>query len=190
MIQEIENVLTLNECNALINFQKNSLKKLTVSGSDNKDNYRFGYGTWIYNPVFDENNNDINQKLKIIASEKTNLPIENQESVHIVSYPVGGEYKRHHDFFHKSNPEYNNFIKRGGQRSFSLLFYLNENFEGGETKFIKNDLIIKPKTGKLLIWSNLLENGDLDYDSEHAGLPVASGEKWIAIIWVRQGKFI
>ena len=40
------------------------------------------------------------------------------------------------------------------------------------------------------MWTNLNENGSLDYDSKHAGLPVLSGEKWIAIVWVRQNKFI
>lgn len=28
-----------------------------------------------------------------------------------------------------------------------------------------------------------------DYDSLHAGMPVTSGEKWIAIVWVREKKF-
>ena len=118
------------------------------------------------------------------------MPIENQEAIHVVNYKIGGEYKEHHDFFHATSEDFNSHVSRGGQRSYSLLFYLNDDFDGGETKFVKDNLIIKPKQGKLLMWTNLNENGSLDYDSKHAGLPVLSGEKWIAIVWVRQNKFI
>lgn len=186
-IKEIENVLTKQECEILIEHSKNQLKKLTTVGSNN--NYRVGDGTWIFSPVICENV-DINLKIKKLVFEQTSLPIENQEAIHVVNYKIGGEYKEHHDFFHATSEDFNNHVSRGGQRSYSLLFYLNDDFDGGETKFVKDNLIIKPKQGKLLMWTNLNEDGSLDYDSKHAGLPVLSGEKWIAIVWVRQNKFI
>jgi prolyl 4-hydroxylase len=68
---------------------------------------------------------------------------------------------------------------------------LNEGFEGGETKFVKKNISIKASVGNMLVWSNLKESDleTLDYESKHAGLPVISGEKWIAIVWVRQRNF-
>jgi hypothetical protein len=66
---------------------------------------------------------------------------------------------------------------------------LNDDFTGGETEFPKKDTSVTPQTGRLLIWRNLNEDGTLDYDSLHAGLPVLSGEKNIAIVWVRENSF-
>lgn len=191
IVAEFHNVLTPNECNHLIEFGSKNLKALTVIGDAEKDGvkYRSGDGSWVKEPILDENNIDLNKKVKEIVSNITNLPIENQEAIHVVHYGIGGEYKEHHDFFHVDTKEYPVHITRGGQRVYSLLFYLNDDFEGGETSFVKKKISIKPKKGKLLYWSNLKKDGSLDYDSMHAGLPVITGEKWIAIVWVRERKF-
>jgi prolyl 4-hydroxylase len=102
---------------------------------------------------------------------------------------MGEEYKPHHDFFHINTDYYENIIKSGGQRTHSFLFYLNDNFEGGETEFTTKKIKISAKRGRMLIWENLDYNGDPDMDSLHAGLPVVGGEKWVAIVWVRENKF-
>ena len=190
IIAEFHQVLTPSECSTLIEHGKKSLTELKVVGSDNKDKYRYGDGTWVYNSIFTPEGIDLNQKIKKIVAEKTNMPIENQENVHIVHYGIGGEYKEHHDFFHSTSGEYNSHVARGGQRKYSLLFYLNEGFKGGETRFVRKNITVTANTGKLLMWSNMKEDGHhLEYDSKHAGLPVIEGEKWIAIVWVRQYKF-
>jgi hypothetical protein len=41
-----------------------------------------------------------------------------------------------------------------------------------------------------VVWDNLNPNGSLDYTSIHAGLPVISGIKYIAVIWIRENKFV
>ena len=50
-------------------------------------------------------------------------------------------------------------------------------------------MIIKPETGKLVIWDNTLEDGSGDPNSLHAGLPVIAGTKYIAVIWIRGEKY-
>jgi prolyl 4-hydroxylase len=77
-------------------------------------------------------------------------------------------------------------MKSGGQRVYSCLFYLNDEFEGGETEFPIKKIKVTPKIGRMLMWSNLKIDGSLDFESLHAGLPVISGTKWIAIVWVRE----
>ena len=84
---------------------------------------------------------------------------------------------------------YDEYVKTGGNRTHTALFYLNDDFEGGETEFPKLDIKVKPELGKLLLWTNMNDDGTLDYDSLHAGLPVIEGEKWILVIWVREQKF-
>jgi prolyl 4-hydroxylase len=127
--------------------------------------------------------------MKQMASQITHLPIENQEDIHIVKYLVGGEYKPHHDAFHIGTSYYDGVMKSGGQRKYSCLFYLNDDFEGGETEFPEKRLKITPKVGRLLAWCNANEDSTVKQDSLHAGLPVTKGEKWIAIIWVRESAF-
>lgn len=190
IIAEFHQVLDELECQLLIDVAKKNLQKLTVIGS-NEGNYRNGEGTWIYNDVFTSGNINVTEKIKYIVSRHTSMPVENQEKIHIVRYGIGGEYKEHHDFFHANQVDYVKNVSKGGQRLYSCLFYLNDNFTGGETKFVKKNVIVKPCTGKMLLWSNMKDDGMiLDYDSLHAGLPVISGEKWIAIVWVRQTNFV
>lgn len=181
MIKTIENVLNNDECLEIIQEAKKYLTKMNVLGAKN-DNYRVANGTWINQPDY------LIQKIRNLIIKETGLPIENQEGFHVVNYEIGGEYKTHHDFFHPNTNYFESQISRGGQRAYSCLIYLNDNFTGGETDFPKKDIKISPQTGKMVIWSNI-ENGKLDHDSLHAGLPVITGEKWISVIWVRENKF-
>jgi prolyl 4-hydroxylase len=182
MIQEFKNVLSVDDCNELIQMSKDKLFSTNVLGEQIKD-YRTAEGMWITEKT------ELTDKIKNIVSEKTNLPIENQEQIHIVKYNIGGEYKVHHDFLHPNTDYFESQTKRGGQRRYSCLFYLNDNFLGGETDFPKIEYKVNPKIGKLVVWKNLNDDLTLNYNSLHAGLPVLSGEKWICIVWVRENKF-
>lgn len=182
MIKIIDNVLTEIECNRLVQMgMKNGLVKAGTLGENN--NSRTANNTWIWE------SNELTTKIENIVEKESGLPIENQEKIHIVKYDVGGEYKPHHDFFHPNTDYYENTMGTAGQRVFSFLFYLNDDFTGGETDFPTKKIQITPKSGRLLIWKNLNDDDSLDYESYHAGLPVESGEKYIAIIWVREHSF-
>ena len=183
MIKIIDDVLNQTECDELIQLAlKNGLVKANTLG-ENIESYRTADNTWIWET------NELTTKIQKIVEKESGLPIQNQEKIHIVKYNIGGEYKPHHDFFHPNTDYYENTMGTAGQRVFSFLFYLNDNFTGGETDFRTKKIEITPKIGRLLIWRNLNEDGSLDYDSYHAGLPVESGEKYIAIIWVRENVF-
>lgn len=183
MIKEYANILNIDECKALIEISKPFMLDATILGAKIK-NYRTAQNAWI------NDESELTSKIKKIISKKTGLAIENQEKIHIVKYDVGGEYKEHQDFFHPNTNYYETQMIRGGQRMYSCLFYLNDEFEGGETHFSKIEHTVKPEIGKLVVWDNLNPDGSLNFDSLHAGLPVISGEKWICIIWVREQKFI
>jgi prolyl 4-hydroxylase len=182
MIEEFKNILSADECSELISISKSKLSDASILGAQLK-NYRTAQNMWIYEST------DLTRKIKNIIYEKTGLPIENQENVHIVKYSIGGEYKEHHDFFHPNTDYFQSQIQRGGQRVYSCLFYLNDDFEGGETDFPKVQHSVKPELGKLVVWKNLHNDMSINLNSLHAGLPVIEGEKWICVIWVREGKF-
>ena len=181
MIHEFKNILSVDECNELIQTSKDKLSEATTLGIQIK-NYRTAENTWLFDKT------DLNDKITHIVSEKTGLSIEHQEKIHIVKYNIGGEYKEHHDFFHPDTDYYKTHIERGGQRIYSCLFYLNDDFQGGETTFPKMKYMVKPEMGKLLVWKNLNDDLSINLNSLHAGLPVTLGEKWICIIWVRERK--
>jgi len=182
MIRIVDNVLTTEDCQKLIDDNIQSLTKATTLGVP-IDSYRTAEGTWIYN------DNDISIKIKNIVYNEIGIPIQNYENIHIVKYEIGGEYKEHHDFFPPNTDYYKSTTGNSGQRTHSILFYLNDNFTGGETNFPTKKIKVTPRTGRMLVWQNMHENGELDYESLHAGLPVESGTKYIAIVWVRENQF-
>lgn len=183
MVREYKGFLNESDCLLMIGMAQNQFSKSTTLGNT-IEGYRIAEGTWLRS----DNHIIINHLNKI--SEISGFSIENMELVHIVKYEKGGEYKTHHDFFHPGESYYEGEMKRGGQRVKSALLYLNENFTGGETEFPRINMKITPEIGKLVIWDNLLEDGTPDYDSLHAGLPVTSGTKYIAVVWIRCKKFV
>ena len=72
------------------------------------------------------------------------------------------------------------------QRALTLLVYLNEDYDGGETRFTRLGLTHRGRKGDGLLFANCLPDGRPDPLSEHAGLAVRSGTKRIASRWIRQ----
>ncbi|XP_042966639.1 prolyl 4-hydroxylase 1 isoform X2 [Carya illinoinensis] len=58
------------------------------------------------------------------------VPVENGELIQVLRYEKTQFYKPHHDYF---SDTFN--VKRGGQRIATILMYLSDNVEGGETYF-------------------------------------------------------
>lgn len=120
--------------------------------------------------------------------ELTSLPQENQENPSIINYQKGGYYNAHFDCFDESDKDFEKrIIPNGGQRIYSCLLYLNEDFIGGLTAFPRQKKSIVPETGKLIWWNNTTPDGIRLEESLHAGLPVKKGSKWIMTIWIRLG---
>ncbi len=98
------------------------------------------------------------------------------ETLQILRYRPGQQYRPHLD----AVPGLAN------QRSVTLLVYLNDDFDGGETHFTRLDLSHRGRKGDALLFANCLPDGRPDPMSEHAGLPVRAGVKLIASRWIRQ----
>lgn len=114
---------------------------------------------------------------RIAAATKTE--VMQGEPLHALRYRGGQQYRPHRD----SLPGVTN------QRSVTAILYLNEDFEGGETLFTKRAVQVRARRGRLLIFANIDAAGRADPLSEHAGLPVNKGEKWIITRWVRSARF-
>ena len=114
---------------------------------------------------------------RIAAASGTSA--EQGEPLQVLRYRPGEEYKPHFDAI----PGF------GNQRILTMLVWLNGDYRGGETLFLKNGLSLRGETGDALLFRNVGEDGRRDPSSAHAGLPVQSGEKLIASRWIRRERF-
>ncbi|MEM6826793.1 MAG: 2OG-Fe(II) oxygenase [Pseudomonadota bacterium] len=111
------------------------------------------------------------------------------EAIQGQRYLPGQEFKPHNDWFYTTEKYWQHERKRGGQRSWTTMAFLNEVEEGGETHFTHIGIKIEPKPGVLLIWNNALEDGSPNLDTMHAGTPVLKGTKYVITKWYRTRKW-
>lgn len=113
-------------------------------------------------------------------------PAQHGEYLQGQRYAVGQEFKFHTDYFEPAGPDWETYTSVGGQRTWTLMVYLNEPSEGGATRFKRIGKTIQPETGKLVAWHNLDAAGRPNYETLHAGLKVHRGTKYIITKWYRE----
>ena len=113
------------------------------------------------------------------------LPVNAMEVPQVFHYAVGQAFRLHEDYLLPDGPHKARDLATHGQRAKTLLIYLNDGFEGGETDFPLLDLRFKGAKGEALMFTNVLADGSPDLRMRHAGLPPTAGEKWLFSQWVR-----
>ena len=183
-IQEIPHFLTDEECNKIIELTNNKLFPSRIY-SDKNDVYsndsRKSNQTWL---------DDSHPAIKQISNrvrQYTKTDNKYQEPLQVVNYPVGGFFRPHYDACEGNKEFCERMDGKYGPRLFTVLFYLNDNFEGGETVFPKINKVVKPEKGKAVIFRNVNDDGIIIKQALHGGEPIKSGEKWIANKWIRLG---
>jgi len=73
-----------------------------------------------------------------------------------------------------------------GERTMTILIYLDAPQSGGGTHFKDQDIEIRAQAGRLVAWENLLRDGTRDPDMLHASMPVKRGVKTTLVTWIRQ----
>jgi len=117
------------------------------------------------------------------------MPVNRSEPLSVLMYTRGQEYKPHFDYFDPSLKITSELLKKGGQRCRTVLLYLNDVVEGGETHFPSINELISANQGTVVYMDNCLNGGKINPLSLHAGMPVKNGEKWIAVSWFREDVF-
>lgn len=100
-------------------------------------------------------------------------------------YLPGQEFRPHYDWFWTRAKYWKDERRRGGQRCWTTMIYLNAVEEGGETAFSRIGLSIPPQRGVLLAWNNATPEGRPNMAVLHAGTPVTRGVKHIITKWYR-----
>ena len=108
-----------------------------------------------------------------------NCEFKSYEPVQFLGYPVGGHYRGHID------GESFNFETRQWEscmpRDVSFLFYLNDQYGGGELEFYDLGLTIKPKKGMMIAFPSYKEFA-------HKVHPVTWGHRYSLVSWVATQK--
>ncbi len=108
----------------------------------------------------------------------------------VVTYGVGGHYEPHVDYTTVSDKtaatfEHVSANSASGDRTATLLYYLNDVAAGGATVFPRLGLGVRPAAGSALFWYNLYRNGSGDPYTLHAACPVLLGSKVVVNQWFR-----
>ena len=101
-------------------------------------------------------------------------------------YAVGQQFKAHYDYFQTDQAYWTDEKKRGGQRTWTAMIYLDEPAGGGETWFSHAGFSINPRAGMLLAWNNMGVDGNPNGQAMHESLPVRAGVKTIVTKWFRE----
>lgn len=111
------------------------------------------------------------------------LPVA--ETVQVVRYEPGQEYKPHLDAFDWSIGKHALAQYDGRQREATILVYLSAPEAGGETVFPELGIRVAPISRAAIYWRNVRSDGSIDRRTLHGGAPVIKGVKYAANLWFR-----
>ncbi|CAM8938365.1 unnamed protein product [Rhodiola kirilowii] len=196
------NFLSKEECEYLINLAKPHMAKSTVvdstTGKSTDSRVRTSTGMFLK-----RGRDRIIREIEQRIADFTFIPVEHGEGLQVLHYEVGQKYEPHYDYF---VDEFN--TKNGGQRIATVLMYLSDVEDGGETVFPgakgnisavpwwdelstcgKKGLSVKPKMGDALLFWSMRPDATLDPSSLHGGCPVIRGNKWSSTKWMHVGEY-
>ena len=115
------------------------------------------------------------------VAPRYNCEFKSYEPVQLLGYPVGGHYKGHNDaeHFNMETRQWERIMDL--ERDVSFLFYLNDQYGGGELEFYDLGLRIKPKKGMMIAFPSY-------HDFAHKVRPVTWGYRYSLVCWVATQK--
>ena len=112
------------------------------------------------------------------------VPSAHLERTSVFRYQAGQQFGAHVDYLTPS-PQLNAEIRQWGQRPLTFLVYLNDDFDAGETHFLKIDRKLRGGVGDALLFRNIGEDGAPDEMTWHEGAPPTRGVKWLLSQFIR-----
>jgi prolyl 4-hydroxylase len=176
----LDGFLNEQECKSLIKTTKNNMNPSGVDTPNPSPDIRTSRTSFSVGA-----SSELGKKLEWRICQLTGLDPRHAETLQGCHYEIGEEYKEHPDFF---DPSTSNKIGKLGQRSYTVMIYLNDVEEGGETVFPKCGISLTPKQGTVVVWNNLNSDGSLNHNSVHMAKPVLKGAKTIITKWFRTSK--
>lgn len=177
-----KNIIDKKDCKEIIQIaeQFGTWEKSITSG--NLEDYRKSQVVYLTN-IYGQNSylywahNIIGYGIKRVIEEmfsfyklndnEHSIYISNDEGFQLLRYEKGDYYKLH--------------VDNGGEkvnRILSVLIYLNDDYDGGETYFTRQNVKVKGKTGDILVFPS-------NYCYHHSAEEVKEGTKYSVVTWFR-----
>lgn len=183
--------LTRQEISKLLEHSHTQGFGTSLVGDDSKDtSVRRSETCWLDpsdHPWLDEIYVRVRSIPELMEDQTQNHVEYDFEPCQIVRYEPGGFYDEHYDQCYSNEPYCVRQVKQyGGPRKWTLIMYLTDDFDGGETYFTNLKHAVRPAAGDAILFNSLtLDNRFVHPMSLHQGCPVLQGQKYIANIWVR-----
>jgi prolyl 4-hydroxylase len=175
----VRQLMTPDECAYLIRTAEPLFRPSMVynnEGVEVRDTIRTSDGAGFYWLAEDPAIHALNRRI----ASATGTAYDQGEPLQVLRYYPGQEYRPHFDYLQGA----------GNPRPWTALLYLNAEYEGGATRFVKTGQEVRGGTGDLLIFGNSDGRGARDPLAEHAGMPVTAGTKYLATRWIRERRHI
>ncbi len=182
-----ENVIpqkNIEEIMLLTNNQKD-IEHATIINKDkeggHEENLESRYTLWYH--ITDEMHHKLEAAVagcfKNIVGPRYQCEFKSYEPVQFLGYPPGGHYIGHNDgeTFNFETRQW----ERCAERDVSFLFYLNDQYGGGELEFYDLGLTIKPKKGMMIAFPSYKEFA-------HMVHPVTWGHRYSLVSWITTQK--
>ena len=178
-VSHFTGLFTAAECDYLRQATGNAFEPSMVYDSNRRlvrDTIRTSDGATIHWLIEDPAIVALNRRIAAVSGSA----YENGEALALLRYAPGQEYRPHFDFVTGAS----------NRRLQTALVYLNDDYEGGETQFVRTELTVKGSAGDVVLFRNEGADGGPNPLSEHAGLPVTRGVKYLATRWIREARWI
>jgi prolyl 4-hydroxylase len=179
----VDNFLTEYECKFLIEHASDSFGPAPVVGKGAGEVSPSRTSSTCY--LAREDLPDILRKISLL----TGKPYDHCELPQVGRYFPTQQYLQHYDAFDLSTEDGRRFAMNGGQRTITVLIYLNTVQRGGATRFPALELEVQPVRGMALVFFPATVDGLLDKMALHAALP-AIDTKYVSQVWIRQSAYV
>jgi predicted 2-oxoglutarate/Fe(II)-dependent dioxygenase YbiX len=182
------NVINEYGLNELLDYLKKS-PSTDLSVFDPKKTNETGGKEWIVNkkirdtqhvdagPLFPKIVDLFKNTVKEIINPFYDIEIFESEIPQILSYGIGGHYKPHVDSESIwQTPSQELIWKKSVDRDLSMVFFLNDDFEGGDFIFPELKIRIRPEPGMLICFPS-------NHHYLHGVEPVTKGHRYSIVCW-------
>ena len=177
-LYDIPDLLSASECRDVIEAINGSLQPSTVTRGSR--DYRTSRTCHLR-----QNSPDLAARLDRRFADLVGVDPRLSEPIQGQRYDPGEYFKEHTDWFSPGTKEFTEHTRHGGQRTWTVMIYLNTVERGGETCFKRLGRCFTPLPGLGLAWNNLQADGTPNPFTLHEAMPVEEGHKWVITKWFR-----
>ena len=130
-------------------------------------------------PLFPKIEELFKNAVKEIINPFYGVEISESEIPQILSYGIGGHYQPHMDGVSLwKTPDGELIWKKSTERDISIVFYLNDDFEGGDFIFPDLGIRVRPEPGMMICFPS-------NQFYKHGVEPVTKGKRYSIVCWAQ-----